>query len=339
MIVASAPGKAVISGEYAVLAGAPALIAAVNRRVTCTFDANAGDTWRFTSRGFAGESAHSLARLLTDAPLATGDPAHLCQCVLLELGAQGRDLSPLPRGADITIDSSPCYAAGTKLGLGSSAAVVVALTAIVESVTKGSDPSVTGSVSIALAAHARAQGGRGSGLDVATSHRGGLVRFRRDGEKVEVVDAAWPTDICYTFVSTGAAAATSAKLASFAAWRAGGTPNELRALCVAARRVADALSDPKIFVRELRAYVNCLLAMDDMAHLGIFSAPHRTLGTIASAADAIYKPCGAGGGDIGVAITHDRDALDTFVGQVRTAGFHPLSLELTQHGVAVGTKS
>ena len=36
MIVASAPGKAVVSGEYAVLAGAPALIAALDRRVTCT---------------------------------------------------------------------------------------------------------------------------------------------------------------------------------------------------------------------------------------------------------------------------------------------------------------
>ena len=340
MIVASAPGKAVISGEYAVLTGAPALIAAVDRRVTCTIDPTLGDHWRFTSRGFAGASSHALARLSVDPPLETSDPAHLCQCVLLELRARGHDPSRLPSGADVTIDSSACYANGTKLGLGSSAAVVVALAAaLLKCSTLGSDPNVEQLREVALAAHARAQGGRGSGLDVATSHRGGLVRFRRAGSDVEIASAALPEGIHYTFVSTGAATTTSTKLASFDAWRAGGTPMALRALCDAASRVADALSGADSFVRELRRYVNCLSAMDQVAHLGIFSAPHRALGTIGSVAGVIYKPCGAGGGDIGVALAHDRHAIDMFIGQARTAGFDPLLLELTQYGVAVRTET
>jgi phosphomevalonate kinase len=335
MIVATAPGKAVLSGEYAVLVGAPALIAAVDRRVECTLVPTSRDVWHVTSRGFEAESTHSLARLSSPAPLAPTDPAHLLQCALLELIAHGLDPARLPRGADVTIDSSACYANGVKLGLGSSAAVVTALCAALTRITEGSDPSVT----LALAAHARAQGGRGSGLDVATSHRGGLVRFRRDEKRVEVADAALPPGLHYAFVSTGSAATTSSKLADFDAWRAGGAPHELRALCDAAHRVADALSGAEGFVRELRRYVNSLSAMDDVAHLGIFSAAHRTLGTIGSAAGVIYKPCGAGGGDIGVAFAHDRPSIDAFIGQARTAGFAPLSLELTQHGVAVRTEN
>ena len=52
MIEVSAPGKLVVSGEYAVLTGAPALVAAVDRRVTCTLAPRHSGGWRFVSTGF-----------------------------------------------------------------------------------------------------------------------------------------------------------------------------------------------------------------------------------------------------------------------------------------------
>ena len=52
MIEASAPGKLVLSGEYAVLSGGPALVAAVDRRVTCTLSSREQGGWRFLSSGF-----------------------------------------------------------------------------------------------------------------------------------------------------------------------------------------------------------------------------------------------------------------------------------------------
>ncbi len=55
MIEASAPGKLVLSGEYAVLAGAPALVAAVDRRVTCTLSSRDQGGWRFSSIGYKDE--------------------------------------------------------------------------------------------------------------------------------------------------------------------------------------------------------------------------------------------------------------------------------------------
>ena len=58
MIRASAPGKVVLWGEYAVLRGAPAMVMAVDREAICTIDLNqdgansADDRWQFESLGF-----------------------------------------------------------------------------------------------------------------------------------------------------------------------------------------------------------------------------------------------------------------------------------------------
>lgn len=344
MIVASAPGKVVVCGEYAVLAGAPALIAAVDRRVECRLVPTSGETWRFASRGFDAASTHPLGRLLDPTLLDGRDPARICQCVLHELVARGADPSRLPNGADVTIDSSALYENGAKLGVGSSAAVAVALTAaLIRYSTSGADwashVSDVEHLDVMLAAHAKAQGGRGSGLDVAASCHGGLVRFRRVTGGVDVKPARLPHGVAYAVLSVVSATATATQLASFDGWRAGAVPDTLRALCDAAHRVADALSDPESFVRELRAYANCLAAMDDVAHLGIFSPPHRVLSTMGSAAGVTYKPCGAGGGDIGIAFARRPRSLETFTERARAEGILPLSLELTQHGVAVRTES
>src|SRR5262245_44158931 len=207
MIVASAPGKIVVSGEYAVLAGAPALVVAVNRRVECGIGPASGSTWRFTSRGFDGVSEYELQRLITGPALDVHDPARLCQCVLQELAARGFAAASLPRAAQITTDSSALYESGAKLGLGSSAAVTVALTAaLLRCSTLGSDPKVAPRAShlpevehldAMLAAHAKAQGGRGSGLDVATSYYGGLIRFTRVSGSVSVTPARLPPGLVY----------------------------------------------------------------------------------------------------------------------------------------------
>lgn len=48
-VESSAPGKLVLSGEYAVLAGAKALVAAVDRRVVCLVQRRNEGDWSFKS--------------------------------------------------------------------------------------------------------------------------------------------------------------------------------------------------------------------------------------------------------------------------------------------------
>ena len=117
-VEASAPGKLVLSGEYAVLAGAPAIVMAVNRRVTCRLTEGRGAGWRFVSSGHVADVALDKASVFA-APPATlpGVVRHLI------------DETVAPESFEVRIDSSACYLAGKKLGVGSSAAVVVALAA------------------------------------------------------------------------------------------------------------------------------------------------------------------------------------------------------------------
>ncbi|MCG8478492.1 MAG: hypothetical protein MI724_05300, partial [Spirochaetales bacterium] len=91
------------------------------------------------------------------------------------------------RGADaktrwrIVIDTSPFFDkhTGRKLGLGSSAAAVCLLTGALMRIA-GIDPVSRRKTLIALAieAHRRGHGGRGSGYDIVASAAGGAVRFR-----------------------------------------------------------------------------------------------------------------------------------------------------------------
>ena len=80
----------------------------------------------------------------------------------------------------IVIDTSAFFdtRTGRKLGLGSSAAATVLLAAAVMRIG-GIDPVLQRNtlVALAIAAHRRAHGGRGSGYDVVASAAGGVVRF------------------------------------------------------------------------------------------------------------------------------------------------------------------
>ena len=84
-----------------------------------------------------------------------------------------------PPHARIDIDSSAFFSAeGDKRGFGSSAAVAVGLSAALLRLGGFEGEALEAAVfPLALAAHRRAQGGRGSGYDVAASRFGGLGLF------------------------------------------------------------------------------------------------------------------------------------------------------------------
>ena len=58
MITATAPGKVVLSGEYVVIEGAPAIAAAINRRVRVTVAQNPGDHHSITAPGYLDGTWH-----------------------------------------------------------------------------------------------------------------------------------------------------------------------------------------------------------------------------------------------------------------------------------------
>jgi len=342
-IEALAPGKVVLWGEYAVLAGAPALVMAVDRYAGCTIGSGAHKSfhparpqdrtgadrlgWLFSSRGYPAEPALlSRAVLLSAAPPPTDSPAWSAWHVLRSVQTQ-----TLPEAAEVVIDTTGFYEGGVKLGLGSSAAVCVALYgAFCELLRR---PARFAEVA---AIHHRLQGNQGSGIDVAAAWYGGLIRFERNPEpgatpRPSVTRAALPQGLMITFLWAGHPAATTAHLQRFAAWRERGRTDELDALMESSRH----LFDSGDCIAALRQYVGCLEDLDRAAQLTIYDAAHRELHRLAARCGVVYKPCGAGGGDIGAAFSYEAGAIERFTASARAAGFAPITLETAQHGILV----
>jgi phosphomevalonate kinase len=179
-MIATAPGKLIVTGEYAVLDGAPAIVIAVDRRAIARRNA--------TPRG----SSPFL--------LAVAD----------EIAARRGAADPAATAAlEVSVDSTAFYDRMTKLGLGSSAAVTVAATALALGTADRHEV-----LEVALAAHARAQGplgARGSGADIAASVHGGTIVFSLPGGAgpCHVERRRWPASVAIFPFFTGAPADTA----------------------------------------------------------------------------------------------------------------------------------
>ena len=316
MIEASAPGKLVISGEYAVLTGAPALVAAVDRRVTCTLTTRTAGGWHFVSAGFEDDQA------ITKQDVFTAPPNTIP-------GIARRSIAEpdAPQHIEVQIDSAPCYREGIKLGVGSSAATVTAV-ATAFGVLAGSAPRLTDLYDL----HADFQGG-GSGLDVAAAVTGGVIRF----EDRVATPVRLPRGIHLAFVFTGSGTRTATLLAAFDAWRQRGSTAPLERLAAAAREVVDSTAHPDAFLGALGEYTNLLERFDQTTRIGIFGPGHRRARELASRLGVVYKPSGAGGGDTGVGASTDIDVISAFEETAKAAGLAVLRMAIAPQGVQVRT--
>ena len=309
MISASAPGKVVLWGEYAVLEGAPAAVLAVNRLARCSLETSR--TWRFSTVGFKASTAE-FDRLPAMAP---ADAAAMLPWHVLRGMPQARS-APV----SLTMHTEGFFHEGVKLGLGSSAALCVALQAA-HAALDGAAPDHAQ----ALAAHRRLQAGHGSGIDIAASFFGGCLRFR-DGRAQPCPDPL--THRCFVWV--GEPAQTGRKLERFTDYLKRGNRTALKALADCSEHL---FSDST--TEALNAYAGALKALDNAAGLGVYSPPHLAAERLARARGLVYKPCGAGGGDVGVAVADSPEPLPRFAASAEALGFTILNLETAPHGVQV----
>lgn len=295
-MIASAPGKAVLSGEYAVLDGAPAVCMALDRRVRVTVTPREADWSRISAPGYT--SVEGFFRVVggTVEWLQGAAEFALVDAVLRSIAAL------CERVVSIEIDSDAFRdrASGEKIGIGSSAALTVALLAAL----RGTEDVYAD----AIDAHRRFQNGAGSGVDIATSLHGGLLEYRM--EAAEVVALQWPAGLHYRLVWSGTAADTRARLAQLG----GSAESKSRtALVKAAIAMAKAWRSTTRVLEEYPAYIESLRRFSVDHGLGIFDAGHEELCTKAAAAGLVYKPCGAGGGDVGILLGRSGEQLDDFM--------------------------
>ena len=326
-ISASAPGKVVVAGEYAVLDGAPAVAMAVDRRAVVTMQPAAGSTHTLTAPGYLDgrwrfEWTDGNLRWL-DEPPAAGS-MHLLECVFAECAWD-------PAGpADVTIDSRTLHdpASAQKLGFGSSAAVAVSLTAACRFGSGASDAVDDA----AERAHRRFQGNRGSGVDIAAALSGGVIRFTRNASPEHL---AWPEGLHYRLYWSGRPASTRAKIER--------SPNteegSLRAAADAVALVWER-ADTEEILSAMSEFTDALQAFDAATGTGVFAAGHAELCRAGKDVPGlVYKPCGAGGGDVGIAVASDREAVESFDALARASGFTVLDASMDPRGVQASAEA
>lgn len=339
-IYASAPGKAVLSGEYVVLDGAPALAVAVNRRATVSISSTKQRFHQVTAPGLSGETWQFEDD--TEGSLRWQDET-AAELFSLFAGVW-RQVRPLTNDSlDIRIDSSEFQNGrnATKLGLGSSAAVAVSLTAGLQQLSASSASDPASIMRLAGTAHLEFQGGYGSGVDIATSATGGVIRYEMDSAPI-AFDAQWPDGLLCRFLWSGQSADTADHVEKYEQRKlvSAGTENNV-ALTESAAQIA--LHWPNAAAPQLLSifanYTALLRQFSDENHLGIFAAGHDELSALATSCGIVYKPCGAGGGDIGVAMALGEQALNDFCEQAQCHGFTALDVTPDWQGVAVDIES
>jgi phosphomevalonate kinase len=179
-----APGKLILAGEYAVLEGHTAVVAAIDRfvRVKRLADRSPAEAAFVCvpaqGLGTAGDRDEDVYPLDATQARPSGRelPALLRAC-LAAVGNSGAAAGGLLIDSRDLYDPPPAPGApALKLGLGSSASTAVA---VVGALLGGAAPPQQ-LLRVADQAHRQAQHGVGSGVDIAAAVYGGLLRFRRE---------------------------------------------------------------------------------------------------------------------------------------------------------------
>jgi phosphomevalonate kinase len=321
-IVASAPGKLVLSGEYAVLDGAPAICMAVDRRAIATISAHDGEHHVVTAPGFSDSRGVFASDSGELSWVSGGEDFELFRQVWSAAGMSSSG------SLAITLDTRAFHdvESSTKIGVGSSAALTVALATALSALC-GYD-----NADVARRAHREFQGGTGSGVDIACSLVGGVVEYRIDDTASR--NLLWPADLHYAVFWSGVAADTRSKLehlqtqAGTSARRDLGDASE----CFAAAFRNGAVA---AIIKELGRYNEVLHDFDAAHGLGIFDAGHAALTAAAASHGVVYKPCGAGGGDIGIALAAVADSLASFADFATASGFRQLCVSPDPRGAVL----
>jgi phosphomevalonate kinase len=294
---AQAPGKLVLTGAYAVLEGAPAVVVAVDRHAVAD-----------TSRAAASPPAEVRA-------------------------AFGRDAAP-------EVDVSALQdARGRKLGLGSSAAAVVASLGA-RALGRGEDlaaPGVREAIfEAAREAHARVQSG-GSGVDVAASTFGGALRYALGAPAPSIRAMGVPRGLVVATFFSGESARTSdlrARVDDARSRRPAEHAAVARAMHEGAFAAADAFeaADVSAYVRAAAMYGELLDRLGRIADAPIVPVGWAALAERASSEGGAFLPSGAGGGDVAVWLGGASPSA-AFQSHAATLGLQTLSLSVDAGGL------
>jgi len=275
----TAPGKLFLAGEYTVLRGGSAVIAAVDREATAQF-----------IPGFSPAS-----KVVAEAVKAT-------------LDFMGEAAEALPRGS-VLVNSKRFTEGDRKLGVGSSAATAAATVgAVLAYCGYDLDDHRNKIFELADKAHRAAQGGVGSGGDIAAAVFGGFLRFQRPEVGLpETDELSAPSGLALVTLFAGRSASTRHMIESVNQLETDKPPlfawlmDELKSAAGAFGRAFDSGSVSGV-IDSAQACFEAMRELGRMAGVPIVTDEVNAGALQAQQLGGALKPSGAGGGgDMAVA--------------------------------------
>ena len=307
--VIAAPGKIFLVGEYAVLDGGVAVLAALSRYAVAQY--------------VPGTEPQSKV---------------VEEAVNRSLAAIGEAAHALPAGSVLVDTDSFCHGK-FKIGLGSSAATAVATVgAMFETAGLSIEGMQHQIFAIADAAHRASQNGVGSGADVAAAVYGGFIKFMRPAGGAPVIDSISVPAGLHLVVFWTAEPADTRSLVEAVQSYAKLAPSSYRMLVGALRTTAERFVNELAAGRATGAVVAAGRYGRQMAELGkaagvkIVTETFERAAALARELGGDAKPSGAGGGDVGVALFATPEAAALFARACQPA-LSVLDVSLAKAGV------
>jgi phosphomevalonate kinase len=224
------------------------------------------------------------------------------------------------------IDSTALYEGSRKLGLGSSAAAAVCMAAYLK---------VPNIYQTALEGHRRFSEGLGSGIDIAASYHGGLLRFQ-SGQATQLKPVFDSQSLLCVF--TKKSQNTRIFLAQVLDYQSREPENyarlmtDLGALTPAWESVYTGAQSFADIGKLIQANLTLLAKLSQKAKIGLLTPEQEQIAAECQKYGASSKPSGAGGGDITLCYVppENRAALSE---ALRQLGFLPLNLDYFAPGL------
>ena len=248
------------------------------------------------------------------------------------LATVGQETGELP---PLTVDSPGFQVGRAKIGLGSSSATTVAACGFLfEWAGLNIDSNRDNLMDLAIKAHRAAQGGKGSGADVAAAVHGGTLVFS-NGRLQDKISIS-----CVEIVPvwSGRAASTTKLIESTETLRQE-NPAEYRRCFNDLTRVAEQMigacraHDTSAVIEATREYGSLMGKLGDRASSPIVTKEHARISDLARQAGGAAKPSGAGGGDVAIGVFAGRDQSASFRDLVEKSGFRVLDITPGAEGV------
>lgn len=351
ILTATAPGKLILLGEYAVLHGAPALVMAVDRFARVAIFSPEGAAFQVSAPTLG------ISRIPFEITPSGGVkyPSRLSRedrerlrfftTALETVAGKANEAGVAVPPAHIVLDTEEFFHGHTKLGLGSSAALTVALIGALlnhAGVTPPSDREEEFVLRLAREIHRRAQGQLGSGIDIAAGVYGGVLQYRLSsaGELPEVRRLSFPEGLSVQAVWSGRAASTTemvARVEQFHRREPSAFASLMEAMTAVAQRGCEVFAQNRVgeFLKWVEEYRQLLDRLGQASGAPIVSAVHRRLAQQVRSRGATYKPSGAGGGDFGFIFADSPEQMQQAVAAVEQAGFAVFDFHLAGKGMVV----